>query len=302
MKTRTLACGALTGLAVLAPISAAGATPARSPHHSGVVVDYRASSHTATVALPGGNLIAVHTARRTRPGTRVRLGGLTQLANGTYTGALRARGRARRVRVRGTVAAHLGGGAIAVSARGTTFVVRVGTLRHARSPKRSNEVGGGPAVGTPISTIVTIGEGGRLECDTIHELAPPDASAAIDIEGRITAIDEAAGTLTVTAEDDGLSTDFAVIVPDAIDISAYAVGDELEASVLVNPDGTFTLQGSSLNGDDQEADDPSNDQGDQPDQSDVTAGDGEHGSSPGDASSGSSPGDASGGDSSGPED
>ena len=50
--------------------------------------------------------------------------------------------------------------------------------------------------------------------------ASPDASAAIDIEGRITAVDGAARTPTVTTEDDGLSADFAVIVPDAIDISA----------------------------------------------------------------------------------
>jgi hypothetical protein len=290
MKARMLVCGAMTGLAVLAPISAAGATPAHSPHHAGVVVDYRAASHTATVALPGGRLIAVHTARRARPGTRVRLGGLTQLANGTYTGALRASGRTRRARVRGTLAAHLGGGAVAVSARGTTFAVRAGTPRHARSRKHSNAVGGGPAVGTPISMNVTIGDGGRLEYDSIRELAPADAGAAIDIEGRITAIDATARTLTVTAEDDDLSTDFTVIVPDAIDISAYAVGDELEASVLVNADGTFTLQGSSLNGDDQEADDGANDQGDQPDENDVTAGDGEHGFLPGDAPGDGSPG------------
>ena len=125
MRTRTLACGALAGLAALAPISAAEATPARSPHHSGVVIDYRVSSSTATVALPGGNLIAVHTPRRVRPGTRVRLAGLSQLANGTYTGTLRASGHARTAQVRGTVAARLGSGAIAVSARGTTFVVRL---------------------------------------------------------------------------------------------------------------------------------------------------------------------------------
>lgn len=289
MKTRTLACGALAGLAVLAPISAAGATPARPPHHAGVVVDYRAGSHTATVALPGGKLIAVHTARRARPGSRVRLAGLTQLANGTYTGALRASGRARRARVRGTVVAHLGAGAIAVSARGTTFVVRLAKPGHRRSVKRANEIGSGPAVGTPISAVVTIGEGGRLECDTLKELAPPDASAVIDIEGRISAVDEAARTLTVTAEDDGLSTDFTVIVPDTIDTTVYAVGDELEAAVLVNADGTFTLQGASLNGDDQDADDAADDQGDQPAESDVTAGDGEHSGAPGSSGGDHSP-------------
>lgn len=286
MKTRNLACGALAGLAVLAPISAAGAKPAATPHRVGVVVDYRLASRTATVALPGGNLIAVHTARGVRPGSRVRLAGLTQLANGTYTGTLRASGRARRARVRGTVAAHLGSRAIAVSARGTTFVVRLARPGHPRSVRRSNEVGSGPAVGTPISTVVSIGAGGRLDCGEIHELAAPDPNAAIDIEGRISAIDEATRTLTVTTEDDGLSADFAVVVPDTIDMTAYAVGDEIEGSVIANPDGTFTLQGSSLNGDDQEADDTSDDQGEQADEGDVSADDGRQGGSTDDASEG----------------
>ncbi len=281
MKTRNLACGALAGLAVLAPISAAGAKPAATQHRVGVVIDYRLASHTATVALPGGKLIAVHTARRARPGARVRLARLAQLANGTYTGTLRASGRARRARVRGTVVAHLGSGAIAVSARGTTFVVRLSKAKPVRSAKRANEVGSGPAVGTPVSTVVDIDPAGRLRCGTIQELAPPAAGAALDLEGSISAIDLTTRTLTVTTEDDGLSADFAVIVPDTIDISAYAVGDEIEGSVIANPDGTFTLQGSSLNGDDQEADDASDDQGDQADEGDVTAGDGEHSGSQG---------------------
>lgn len=296
MKRRNLACGALAGLAVLAPISAAAAKPAAGPHRVGVVVDYRLASHTATLALPGGRLIALHTAKHVRPGARVRLAKLTQLANGTYTGTLRATGRARRARVRATVVAHLGSRAIAVSARGTTFTVRLARPTHRRSAKRANEVGSGPAVGT-ISTVVAIGAGGRLRCGTIKQLAPPDASTAIDIEGRISAIDDASRTLTVTTEDDGLSADFAVIVPDTIDISAYAVGDEIEGSVIANPDGTFTLQGSSLNGDDQEADDTSGDQGDQPAEGDVTANDGQHGGSGGNASEGDSSGaNHSGGD------
>ena len=286
MKTRNLACGALAGLAVLAPISAAGAKPAATPHRVGVVVDYRLASHTATVALPGGKLIAVHTARGVRPGSRVRLAGLTQLANGTYTGTLRASGRARRARVRGTVMAHLGSGAIVVSARGTSFVVRLAKPGHRRSAKHSNEIASGPAVGTPISTVVSIGAGGRLDCGEIHELAAPDPNAAIDVEGRISAMDEATRTLAVTTEDDGLSADFAVVVPDTIDITAFAVGDEIEGSVIANPDGTFTLQGSSLNGDDQEADDASDDQGEQADEGDVTTrSDGQHGGSGGSSGS-----------------
>lgn len=294
MKPRNLACGALAGLAVLAPISAADAKPAATPHRVGVVVDYRVASRTATVALPGGKLIAVHTPKSVSPGTRVRLATLTQLANGTYTGTLRATGRARRARVRGTVVAHLGSGAIAVSARGTTFTVRLGKAARVRSDKHSNELVGGPAVGTPISTLVSIGAGGRLECGSIKELAPPAAGTAIGLEGTISAIDEATRTLTVTTEDDGLSADFAVIVPDTIDISAYAVGDELEAAVLVNADGTFTLQGSSLNGDDQEAEDASDDQGEQADEADVTAGGGEHSGSQGSRDGGHSEGDHSG--------
>lgn len=263
MLTRTFAYGALAGLSVLVPIS--GATAAPAPRHAGVVVDYRASSHTATVALPGGKLIAVHTAVRVRAGTRVRFGKLTHLANGTYSGALHATGRTRATRVRGTVVARPTKGAVAISARGTTFVVRLGR----KAPKRSNEVGSGPAVGATITTTVTIDQRGRLETDGAIKVTPPATGDVIDIEGTITGIDQTTRTLTVSVKDDGVSATFNVIVPDTIDITTYAVGDELEASVLANADGTFTLQGSSLNGDSQEAADTSDDEGAQPPEADV---------------------------------
>ena len=257
MTTRTLACGVLAGLAALAPVSAADAAPAP---HSGVVVDYRAASSTATVALPGGRLVAVHTPRRVRPGARARLTGLTALANGTYAGTVTAVGRARRVRVRGTVAAHIGARAMALSARGTTFVVRMGAP--AGTLRRAAERAARPPVGTTISAMLTVGDGGRLRCDGVSEPAPPAAGATMELEGRVSAVDEAGRTLTVTAEDDGLRAEFAVVVPDALDLSAYAVGDEIEATVLVGADGSLTLQGSSLNADDDEAGDVSDDQGD----------------------------------------
>ena len=284
MTTRTLACGVLAGLAVMAPVSAASAAPAP---HSGVVVDYRAASGTATVAAPGGRLVAVHTARRARPGTRVRLARMAALANGTYSGTVRAIGRARRARVRGTVAAHVGGGAIAVSARGTTFVVRLGAV--SGRAKRSQERDAQPPVGTEITTTVTIGADGRLGCDGVHQVAPPAAGAGIEVEGRVSAIDPGARTVTLTAEDDGLQADFVIAVPDGIDITAYAVGDEVEASVVVGADGGLTLQGSSLNSDDSEADDVSDDQGDQEHACDGQDG---HRSGGGSEDDGGEPGDA----------
>src|SRR5665647_18931 len=86
MKARILGCVALAGLTALVP--AASAATKAHPAHRGVVVDWRAHSHTATLALPGGHLIAVHSARRVRPGTKVKFATLTQLGNGTFSGSL----------------------------------------------------------------------------------------------------------------------------------------------------------------------------------------------------------------------
>jgi len=129
MRQRRLMVGAAAAAALIAPVALASA--AHGPHHRapapfGTVVDWRAASHTATIARPSGQLFAIHSRIRIVVGTRVAVRHLTRLKNGTYSGTLVREGRTRRLRVRGVVVANLGPRGFAVGAAGTTFVVHVG--------------------------------------------------------------------------------------------------------------------------------------------------------------------------------
>lgn len=263
MKARILGCVALAGLTALVP--AASAATKAHPAHRGVVVDWRAHSHTATLALPGGHLIAVHSARRVRPGTKVKFATLTRLGNSTFSGSLTKVGRARRAHLIGTVVANLSGGSFALSGRGTTFVVH-----HRRGVKASNEIASPPPVGSTVSTHVSIDSSGALESQDVSEVSAPDPTQPIDIEGRISVIDPSTSTLTVSVTDDGAIATFRVVVPATIGVTAYSVGDEVELTATLNPDGTYTLVGSSQNGDSQEADDDTGEQGSQSEDEDPT--------------------------------
>jgi hypothetical protein len=215
----------------------------------GVVVDFRAHAKTATVAAAGGRLIAVHTAKKARVGSIVKLSGARQLRNGTFAAKLTKVGRARHALVRAKVVARVGR-SLMLSARGTTFAVKL-------RGKRSMEHTSTPPVGSTVVANVTIKDDGELEATDVNETAAPVPGQTLEIEGKLTAA--SATSLTVTTRDDGVSTDFLITVPAEINVSALIVGSEVELQVTVNPDGTFTLTQGSLNGDDNEADDPNDD-------------------------------------------
>ena len=243
MKKRTLVA-LLAGAAVLVPASAMAAAPKK-----GVVVDFRAHSKTATVAAAGGRLVAVHTAKRARVGSVVKLKAARQLLNGTFSARLVKVGRARHALVRAKVVARVGRN-LMLSARGTTFVVK---LRGKRAHERTTT----PPVGATVMTNVTIMDDGELEATDVNEVAAPVAGQTLEIEGKLTA--NTGTSLAVTLRDDGVSMNFAITVPPGTDVSALIVGEEVELQVTANGDGTFTLAQGSLNGDDNEADDPNDD-------------------------------------------
>jgi len=258
MRAGMLACGAIAGLAALAPL--ATAAPA---HHqprvarSGVVVDWAARAHTATVALPGGRLLAVHARRAVRPGARVRLGALGALPDGSFRARLRVIGHVDTALVRGTVVARLGLRAVALGAPGTTVAVHLGAAPRI-GVQRAMEVGANvPPVGAQVSGQVSINADGELSAPDLNEDSAPVAGQTLDVEGTIATIDPAGGTLTLSVSDDDLNATLAITVPAGIDISSLKAGDEVELSVTQNADGSFTL--ASL--DDQEGDNQAGDAG-----------------------------------------
>jgi hypothetical protein len=250
MRRHVVLIGALAAVAAV-PVIAQSA-----PARSGVVVDYRAHSTTATVALAGGKIVAVHTARAPRVGARVHVNGLRRLANGTFAARLVRFGRAKHTKIRAMVVGRMGTRAIALGARGTTFLVRLpsGTLAPGVHASKSDEA---PPVGATVVAQVDIQPNGALEAEDIQVVQQAQAGQALELEGNIKAVDTVARKLTVTVSDDGMSADFTVLVPDTtVDLTKFAVGDEVELKVTKNPDGTFTLQKADDNGDEQEANNP----------------------------------------------
>jgi hypothetical protein len=234
----------------IAPVAAQAAG---SKGRSGtVVVDWRASSNTATIASRSGTLQAVHTTSPAKVGAVVRKSKVRHLFNGTVAADLSQVGRAGHARVRGKVVAVIGK-TVAISAPGTTFMIKI-----KRSGKRSNEVTPStPVVGSTVAANVNIAPDGSLVTNGVTQVAAPNPQATVEIEGTVSAVDVAGRKITVNTSDDGVVASFVVLIGDpAIDINmSYTVGIEVELRVIKNPDGTFTLMASSQNGDDDEADD-----------------------------------------------
>ncbi|MFN8109474.1 MAG: hypothetical protein U0Y82_06460 [Thermoleophilia bacterium] len=233
MKSTVIA-GMLAGACLLAPAVASAAPKA------GVVVDYRAASHTATVAGRSGTLTAVHTATAAHVGDVVRVRKLQRLANGTRAARLITTGTSTHARVRGMVVAATPD-SIAIGAAGTTFVVRTGVSADT------------PAVGSTVTADVTI-NGEELDADEVTTGATPAAGTRGHVEGRVSAIDTTLRTITVVNTDDGVTSTFVVGVPDTtVDLATFTVGDEVEFHVTINADGTFTLAGGCRNRDRRQA-------------------------------------------------
>jgi hypothetical protein len=231
------------GAAVLAAAGLAAAAPTghRLRHHHlsafGTVVDWRGASHTATVARPSGQLFAIHSSRRIRPGTRVAVLHLTRLGNGTFAGGLVGLGHARHAHVRGIVVATLSGRGFALGARGTTFVVR--------TPRRNSALSGGvsgsgPVVGTSIVADVSVDSGGDLTEIDLHDVGPV-AGSVVEIEGSLVSVDSVNHLIVIARDNDGTSTNYTVHVPPTADLTSLTVGQEMHVLGTRNPDGTYTL-------------------------------------------------------------
>ena len=250
MKRLLLTVG-LVGASIIVP-AAAQAAP-----RTGVVVDYRSRSHTATVALKTGRLLAIHTGKAARVGSRVRVTHLRTLRNGTSAATLVRIGKAKHARIKGVVVARIGRRAIAIGARGTTFMVKT---RHAKT-RRAFSTDDVLSVGTTVVADVSI-NGSELDADDVTALQAAQPGQMLELEGRVSAVDPVARSLTISVKDDGVAADFTVLAPDiTIDLAKFVIGAEVELHVTSNGDGTFTLSAGAPNGDENEADDDGADEG-----------------------------------------
>ncbi len=251
----------VTGATAAAPAMADVASVAVRPlpnDRSGVVVDWRARSGTATVALGSGRLLAIHSVRRVQPGTRVRIDGIKWgtptsgvtwsvapqgvkwgikwARNGTYSSRLLSIRRAGGTPVRGVVVRRFGGG-VAIGTPGGVVVVRMAVWL----PKTGNATTNAfalPVRGDTIVTNVRFGPHGRLHGDGVRILTT-SGTAAIPISGRLSAMDVSSRTVRISnISDPSFPVHTNLTVPSTIDMARLVVGREVVAAASVTPDGT----------------------------------------------------------------
>lgn len=252
----------LTG-AVTAFALPAGASAFRL---QGTVVHQVSRAGTFVLATPSGRLTAVHARRRPAIG-RVVTVRAARRADGALTArAVRRRGLRRHARLRGTVT-HVGRRAFVLSAQGTSLLVR------------RNRVRSVPVEGSVAIVDATLTRDGELAADDVDVTG---TDQTYELEGVVKALDTAAGTLTISADDEDESGATQVVTfPAGTDLAQFGVGEEVELLVTRAEDGTLTgLRARSDDeyeqGDDQQgADDDA--QGD-----DDRSGDGDDGGSPND--------------------
>ncbi|HLH66485.1 MAG TPA: hypothetical protein VKV27_12345 [Solirubrobacteraceae bacterium] len=281
------------GVTTLAAAGACvGAAQAATVH--GTVVHRNARAQSFVVADSAGHLYAIHARRRPRPGTIVTVS-VRRLRNGTYAArALRvgAYHRRARVRLRGVVSyIDRQNGTFTLSARGVSMVVAArGTsaIVHGPASFRTAAIATDalPAVGSVVTATGSVDDQGDLTDASVQTTGMD--TGAVDIEGTVLAVDTAASTITVSSSDDDQASGSIVVnVPPTLDISLFSVGQEVELTVAVQPDGSYLLTGSSSDQGQQGADDQGDQQGDQGDQGDQQGDQGDQAGQQGDQGAGS---------------
>jgi hypothetical protein len=260
MHSKYIARLATAGVLLAALVVAA---PASAGTLRGVVVHRNHHAGSFVVALSGGKLAAVHAKHSPRVGRTVRVNA-TRLRNGTFSArSIRVGARSRHALLRGVVTyVNRRRGLYTVSSRGASILI------HHRSHRshRVRAVGDTtlPVVGENVTVETGIDDQGDLNDESIQDNGPQTEN--MDIHGTILAVDPTARTLSVSSDDDdhvaGLSP-LTIHVPDTIDISTFKVGSQVELRATLQPDGSFLLVGAASDDNEQEANNPSDEQGKQ---------------------------------------
>lgn len=244
-------------------------------NRAGVVVDWRARSGTALVALGSGRLLAVHSLRRVTPGSRVRVDGIKWGApaqgikwtapprgikwgikvgrNGTYVSNLRRIGGSTGTPLRGVVVRRFRN-AVAIGTRGGIVVVRMAVWLPSGTKRTNARVL--PSVGDTITTNVRFGGKGRLLGDGVRFVAA-GRSAAIPVAGRVSRVIAADRRVQVSSvSDPSFHVVTTMSVPTTIDIGKISVGQEVAAVTSLTAAGSLRVQEISRNESFSAANDP----------------------------------------------
>ena len=220
----------------------------------GTLVEVHRAQRTGDLADADGRLFplrftSVAQMQRLRVGSRLTVSGDAGYHVRLLVRAVRLEGVSTRAYIHGTVARRLGRGAVEVlGVNGAALLVQLGHVRVTRVLQRGGRFVRTPASikpGDRLDTAVALTGAGVVATGTATVVAPPPRSSPaapspmqIEVEGRITAVDAAAGTITIQDED-GPTT--------VVSVSAagtYFVGEDIH--VVGTPTGpggsTATVQ------------------------------------------------------------
>jgi hypothetical protein len=277
MRSRLVLAG-LAGTTLVAAPSAMGADAQPLPSRDGVVVAWQPASKTAVVVATNRRVYTVHSLRRVRPGTRVRVDGIKWgtptsgikwlvaprgikwgirfARNGTYQSRLTTLGVATTTSLRGKVVRRYGGRAVAVGIRGATVIVPL-TRGAVWLPSGKVQKGTAPLGAFGSTVVVRLGfAGGRAVARGVTQIAPPVLNARVPVAGRIVAANAASRSLTVRAGTVAFPLDVTIAIPPAVNIGLYPVGSVLASQIITAADGSLRPVELSLNGSFGQADSP----------------------------------------------
>lgn len=234
----------LSALGVLAAPGVASAG-----QRSGIVVKVNPRTGLVAVANARGAVTLAHTSARLRVGQAIRFDA-RKLRNGTVAATqVRVTGKKARLHVRGVVlAAGKARGTFAISARGAVLVLRSKLRRLASSGATD------PAPGSITDVTVNVNANGTLDAVGAKQVDP--SAKAAEIDGRVTAV----GNGSITVSDNGVS--LTLVAPATIDLSKYQVGGQVLAYYSTQPDGSLLLSAVGSDGNETEADDAAEVEGD----------------------------------------
>jgi hypothetical protein len=215
----------------------------------GTLVALHRAQRTGDLADADGRLFplrftSVAQAQRLRVGSRLTVAGDARYHVRLRVRSLRLEGITTRAHVHGTVARRLGRGAIEMlGVNGAALLIQLGHVRVTRVLRRAGRFVRAPASikpGDRLDTVVALTGGGAVATGTATVVAPPPRSSPagpspmqIEVEGNVTAVNVAAGTITIQDED-GPTTVVAVSAA-----GTYHVGEDVDVV------GTATGPGGS---------------------------------------------------------
>ncbi|HKC75303.1 MAG TPA: hypothetical protein VKF37_14060 [Chloroflexota bacterium] len=212
----------------------------------GTVVGLHRAQLAGEISLANGNFLPVRfasvaQAQRLNVGSRLIVSGVARNQVRLLVRSLRIQGASTRAHIHGTVARRLGRAAVEVlGMHGAAVTLNLGHARITRVVHRSGRLVrtlASVAPGEQLDTAVTLTGAGAEATGTATVAPPPPAPAAMQVEvgGIITAVDPAAGTITVR-DDDGFTSVVSVSAA-----GSYAVGQDVDVvGTLTGPGGSAT--------------------------------------------------------------